>query len=190
VPRRQAGLEAIVAGLAPEGLAVAAWTTLASDPALAASVDHLVALDPPPGGRTDPLLRCAARAHLAWGPAEAEFALMVWRAELDLRAALGALYRTLRGLGPDAGEQALQAALCGDGRYPHSPEHCARLLQVLTELQLVELDLSAPACRVVETAARADLERSASFRSARGWLAAIELALTPEMGARPATRAA
>ena len=51
---------------------------------------HLVALDPPAAGRTG---RSAAGsgaqwAHLAWGPAEAEFALAAWGAELDLRPAL------------------------------------------------------------------------------------------------------
>ena len=98
VERRRHGLEEIVAGLAPDGMAVASWSAIEADPRLAAAHDHLVALDPPPGGTADPLLRAGARAHLAWGPAEAEFALQVWRAELDLRPALASAYRMLREL--------------------------------------------------------------------------------------------
>ncbi|MGH2743447.1 MAG: single-stranded-DNA-specific exonuclease RecJ, partial [Thermoleophilaceae bacterium] len=98
VPRRQQGLDEIVAGLAPGGMAVASWAGIAADPELARAFDHLVALDPPPSGRADPLLRAGPSAHLAWGPAEAEFALLVFRADLDLRPALADAYRALRAL--------------------------------------------------------------------------------------------
>jgi hypothetical protein len=55
-----------------------------------------------------------------------------------------------------------------------------RLLKVLTELGLVELDLGAPSCRTLESV-RGDLELSATYRSARERLAAAEQALAPEL---------
>jgi single-stranded-DNA-specific exonuclease len=182
VPRRQRGLEEIVAGLAPGGMAVASWAALAAGPGLLRLADHLVALDPPAGGRADPLLRAGPRAHLAWGPAEAEFALLVYRASLDLRPALTDAYRALRALSPDAGPDALDTALTGTGRYPRTPECCARLLTVLAELDLVELDLERRDCRVRE-GIRAELTRSSTFRACGERLAAIERALAGELPA-------
>jgi single-stranded-DNA-specific exonuclease len=182
VARRRRGLEEIVAGLAPERLPVASWSTIAADPRLATSHDHLVALDPPPGGVADPLLRLDVRTHVAWGPAEAEFALSVWRAELDLRPALATVYRSLRELPARAGAAALQAALEGPGRYPRTPSACARLIGVLTELALVEFRLDPPGCRVLE-ADRANLESSPAYRVARERLDSIEHALAAELPA-------
>jgi single-stranded-DNA-specific exonuclease len=179
VPRRREGLEAIVAGLAPCGMAVASWAAVAAHPGPAGAFDHVVALDPPPGGRADPILRVGPRAHLAWGPAEAEFALLVYRAELDLRPALADAYRALRELPPDAAPEALEAALAGSGRYRRTPEGCARLLAVLTELELVELDLDRPTCRVRE-GAHADLTQSSTFRACGERLSEIERALGAE----------
>jgi single-stranded-DNA-specific exonuclease len=189
VPRRRQGLEDIVAGLAPGGMAVASWAAVAADPDLAPSADHLVALDPPPGGRADPLLRTGPRAHLAWGPAEAEFALCVHRAELDLRPALADAYRALRALSAEATPEDVERALAGTGRYPRTPESCARLLAVLDELELVELALDRRSCRVRE-GVRADLTRSSAFRASTQRLAAIERALAAELPQRAAARAA
>jgi len=180
VERRRRGLEQIVAGLAPDGMAVASWSAIAADPGLATAHDHLVALDPPPGGVADPLLRLGARAHMAWGPAEAEFALHVWRAELDLRPALASVYRSLRELAPDADAAALQQALTGPGRYPRAPAACARLIGVLTELALIELTLDPPSCRVLQ-AERANLDSSPAYRACAERLDAIERALAPEL---------
>jgi single-stranded-DNA-specific exonuclease len=189
VPRRREGLEAIVAGLAPDGMAVASWAIIAADPELARAFDHVVALDPPPGGRHDPLLRLGPHAHLAWGPAEAEFALLAFRAELDLRPALADAYRGLRPLRHDAGPEALEAALAGSGRYPRTPECCARLLTVLGELELVELSLEERSCRVRE-GIRADLERSSTFRACSERLTALERALAAELPQHRRARAA
>jgi hypothetical protein len=189
VPRRRQGLEAIVAGLAPAGMAVASWAVIAAEPALVHDFDHLVALDPPPGGRADPLLRAGPRAHLAWGPAEAEFALLVFRAELDLRPALAAAYRALRALPHDPAPDALQTALSGGGRYPRTPECCARLLAVLGELELLELALERRSCRLRE-GVRADLTRSSAYSACVERLAAVERALGTELPERPAERAA
>jgi single-stranded-DNA-specific exonuclease len=185
VARRRAGLEAIVAGLAGDGMPVASWPAIAAEPALAAGFDNLVALDPPPGGLADPLLHSGPRGHLAWGPAEAEFALLVWRAELDLRPALTAVYRALRDLPAGAPPDALETALRGSGRYPRSPETCARVLEVLAELDLIEFTIEPPSCRVLD-AVPTRLERSGAFRACEARLAAIERALCVELDPVPA----
>jgi single-stranded-DNA-specific exonuclease len=192
VPRRREGLESIVAGLAQGGVPVASWTAVAAEAALTADFDHLLALDPPPGGRADPLLRARAGSHLAWGPGEAEFTLLVWRSELDLRPALVDSFRALRSLAPGAPQGELERALSGRGRYPRTPELCARLLLVLSELRLVELALDPPACRVLP-GERADLELSPTYRTCRERLGRIERALEPELPAaarEPVARAA
>jgi hypothetical protein len=189
IERRRSGLEEIVAGLAPEGMSVATWTTLAADPRVASAHDHVVALDPPPGGSADPLLRAGAEAHMAWGPAEAGFALQVWRAELELRPALADAYLRLRELPPQAPPDAIQAALQGAARYPRTPQACARLLDVLGELGLVEFGADPPTCRVLSSE-RTDLERSTTYRGCAERLSAIERALAPELPGERATRAA
>jgi hypothetical protein len=173
-------LEEIVAGLAHPAMAVASWSALAADPRLGAAHDHVVALDPPPGGAADPLLRAGPTAHMAWGPAEAEFALQVNRAELDLRPALADAYRLLRQLPPDLHADEIERALAGSGRYPRTPQACARIVDVLTELQLIELTLDPPTCRVLH-ADRTELERSATYRACAERLAAIERTLAPEL---------
>jgi hypothetical protein len=189
VARRREGLEAVVAGLAADALSVVAWGSLEADGGLLHGFDHLVALDPPPLGARDPLLGLGPRAHLAWGPAEAEFALCVWRDELDLRPALTEVYRALRELPAGAGPDALEAALGGSRTHPRSPEACARLLAVLSELELAEVRPEERSCRVLE-AGRVDLERSPTHRRARERLAAVEAALAAELPGAPAVRAA
>jgi len=188
VPRRRAGLEAVVAGLSDGPMPVVAWAALAARPELGAPFEHLVALDPPPGGNADPLLHVAPRAHLAWGPAETEFAIAAYRTALDLRPQLTEVYRALRELPQDAPASALEDALRGAGRYPRRAAVCARLVRVLTELGLIELDLDAPSCRVVE-AVRSDLDLSPTFRKSREQLEATERALVAELP-RPLTAAA
>ena len=180
VARRRQGLEAIVAGLAPEGVCVVSWKAIEADAAVTGGFDHLVALDPPPGGRADPLLCRAPRAHLAWGPAEAEFALLVARAELDLRPALEDAYRALRVLPSGASKELVHDALCGGGRYARSPELCARLALVLRELELVEIALEEPHVRVYASA-RKELESSPTYRASLRRLGEVEHALGAEM---------
>jgi single-stranded-DNA-specific exonuclease len=189
VERRRQGLEQVVAGLARDGMAVASWHAVASDPQLAPCHDHLVALDPPPGGLPDPLLRQGPTTHMAWGPAEAEFALQVWRFQLDLRPALADAYRALRDLPPGAAPEALQEALQGPGRYPRDAANCARLILVLTELGLIEFAADGPSCTIVETA-RTDLERSPTYRACLDRLAAVERSLAAEVPAAAPARAA
>jgi single-stranded-DNA-specific exonuclease len=180
VPRRRAGLEAVVAGLSEGPMPVVSWEVLADHSELADGFGHLVALDPPPGGIADPLLNATPRAHLAWGPAEAEFAISAYRAALELRPQLTSLYRELRDLPDLPTGAALEAALRGAGRYPRPASVCARLLRVLTELGLIELDLSTQSCRVLE-AVRSDLELSPTYRASRSRLETTERALAPEL---------
>jgi single-stranded-DNA-specific exonuclease len=178
VPRRREGLETLVAGIVArvratdgrpcDGLALASWDELAADPGLAASYEHVVALDPPawPGGEA--LIAAAPGpggvgfAHLAWGPAEVEFALGVARRSLDMRAELVALYRDLRDAGPCAGE-GLAVVLKGPGQHPRSADHAARLLRVLSEVGLVAVE-PGPSARLLE-AHRTELERSPTYLS-------------------------
>ena len=189
VARRRRGLEELVAGLAPGGMLVASWWAIASAPELADGFEHLVALDPPPGGRTDALLRLGPQSHLAWGPAEAEFALLVARAELDLRPPLIDVYRALRELPPDAPAELIEGALRGHGRYPRSPELCARLTRVLAELKLAEIRSAPPSMRV-HAGRRAELERSPTYIAAGMRLAGIERALGAELELPATARAA
>lgn len=189
VARRRSGLEQIVAGLAAQAMPVASWHTLEAAPSLAGAFAHLVALDPPPGGRADPLLRRGPPAHIAWGPAEAEFALLVYRGALDLRPALADAYRALRDAGPEAPPDALEQALGGGARYPRAPEICARLVVILGELGLIEFALEPPACRVME-ATRRELSESRTFARCTQRLAAVEHALSAEMEAQRPARAA
>jgi single-stranded-DNA-specific exonuclease len=178
-PRRRRALELVIAGAARNGgrLALAGWDDLLADPALAERWAHLVALDPPAVEEEVDALRAAPGdgfAHLAWGPAESDFALAVARRSLDPRDELVALYRALRQAAPLAGEQ-LAAVLRGDGPHPRAARHCARLVAILEEIGVVELDRSAaePSCRVIETG-RTDLERSPLYRAGRERLAVAE----------------
>jgi single-stranded-DNA-specific exonuclease len=182
VPRRRAGLEELVAGLAPGGLAVAAWDRLAARPELAEPFAHVVALDPPPlRGLADALPGPAgALAHLAWTAADAAFAREVWSAELGLEGALRETWRALRDLDELAGEP-LRAALSGRGRYPRSPAACARIVRVLGELSLVRYE-GEERCTLLD-AARTELSQSGAFRAYGSRFEAIERLLAPELGA-------
>jgi hypothetical protein len=99
------------------------------------------------------------------------------------------VFRALRALQPGATPDELERALRGYGRYPRAPELCARLLRILRELRLVELELDPPACRVL-AGARADLELSPTYAEGLKRLAAIERALAPELPGAALQRAA
>ena len=198
VPRRRAGLESLVAGIAQrvrtvegrpcEGLAIASWVELAADPEIAQPFEHIVALDPPAWRGGEALLAAApgpggAFAHLAWGPAEIEFALSVARRSLDMREELVALYKELRAAaGPAAGDE-LEAVLRGPGAHPRSPTDAARLVRVLEEVRLVALE-PGPALRLLD-AHRTELERSPTYMRALESYAAARAYLE-----RAATKAA
>lgn len=180
VDRRRAGLERTVAGMAPAGLAVAAWDALARAPALAEPYAHLLVVDPPPVAAGLDLLAAAPGAgfaHLAWGAAETEFALAAWRHELDVRPPLAVLWRALAAEGGLTGP-ALESALRGGGAHPRSPALAGRMLRVLAEAGLAEVDLDARAVAVASTE-RTALDRSPAFRAYSQRLAAVEAHLAP-----------
>ena len=183
LPRRRGSLEELVAGLGG-ALDVASWAALAARPEVCSEFQHVVALDPPPAAAPLPGDQVL---HLAWSPADVEFALAVWRAELDLRPALADAWRALRSL-TEPSVAALERALRGGGRYPRSPECCGRLVRVLTELGLIELDVAEPTSRVVRTE-RTELERSPAYRAYRERLSLIERALGSELPAAAAEAA-
>jgi single-stranded-DNA-specific exonuclease len=145
------------------GFALCSWDALERGPALPAPFDHVVALDPPLTVEPE-ALRGAGMVHLVWGPPEAAYALAVAERDLGLRATLAALYRELRdGGGPrDRRGADLEAALRGPGPVPRPASASARLLAVLLELELVELDRGAFRARVLP-AAPTELERSPTF---------------------------
>ena len=138
------------------GFALCDWPALARQPSLAAPYAHVVAVDPPP----DPALLVHVTVR-AWGTPELDFVARIHERERDLRADLTALYRDLRAAG-DAGGEQLETLL--RGAHCRRPEQAGRLLRILTELGLVELDLEPPALRV-PAARRTALERSAAFRA-------------------------
>jgi hypothetical protein len=81
------------------GFAVAAWQSLERDPALIERYAHVLALDPPGSDAQAALVD--ERFTVAWGDAEAEYALRAHEAAYDLRPAAAAVYRALRAGAPD-----------------------------------------------------------------------------------------
>ena len=95
-------------------------------------------------------------------PPELRFAEHIHEREYGLRDPLAACYRTLRDRGGAAGQD-LEAALRGDGPQQRSPELAGRLLRVLTEIGLIQLDLERAAVAVTERR-RVSLESSPAYR--------------------------
>ena len=183
VERRRGSLEAVVAGMAPGGLAAISWAALGADTAPAGAYAHLLALDPPPTEEGVALLGEAPGAglsHLAWGEQECSFTAAYWRAQLAVRPVLTELWRSLNG-GSLAGD-ALEAVLRGSGAYPRSGALGGRLLRVLSELALVEVDAARRSCRALP-GARTNLERSGAHRAYGARLAAAERFLAGAAGA-------
>jgi single-stranded-DNA-specific exonuclease len=96
---------------------------------------------------------------LAWGPAELRFAAHIHEQEYGLRDSLAACYRTLRGRGGAAGRE-LEAVL---RETAPSPEGAGRLLRILTEVGLVDLDRERLAVTVTERG-RVTLDQSPAYR--------------------------
>ena len=131
------------------GFAVVAWHALERDPALIGRYAHVLALDPPASDAQAALVD--ERFTLAWGEAEAEYALRAHEAAYDLRPAAAAVYRALRdGALPDA----VAAA--------PSPAAAGRALRVLDELGLVRVDGGSVR---LAPARRTELDASAAFRA-------------------------
>jgi single-stranded-DNA-specific exonuclease len=165
------------------GFAITSWAALEDDRGLAAGFDHLVAIDPPAHAHLRAWLERpsgVAHTHLAWGEAELRFAQRIHEWDFALRDPLTELYRRLRRDG-EASWEAWEAVLAGEGSQPRSPALAGRLVRVLTELGLVDLDRDGPALRVVEPPARTALEASAAFRAYRRRLEDGQSYLTTHM---------
>jgi single-stranded-DNA-specific exonuclease len=190
--RRRGGLELVIGGIvravagerALPCPALVAWDDLVAHPGIAGDHRHLLALDPPlEPGAVEAVAAAAATSgallHLAWGPADAEFALAAARAELDLRPAITTLYRALRAANGDALEPVLSEAGLG-------ARAAARAMRALLELGLAELGGTA-ARRTFGLlhAERTELGRSATYRACESRLRDAERRL----GAAPARAA-
>jgi single-stranded-DNA-specific exonuclease len=141
------------------GFAVASWAAIEDDPGLAAPFTHVVAVDPP---ARDLLAHPQGEGwtHLAWGTPELDFAVRIHEWDFDLREPLTALYRALRAAEGACGE----ALLRGDGPQPRSAALAGRLVRVLRELGLIEIERGAEhILYVAENPQRTRLESSAAF---------------------------
>ena len=132
-----------------------------------------------PAASSDPLLNVTPRAHLAWGPAEAEFALAAYRADPRPETAAHRRYRRRCASFPRSHPVDFEAALRGRGATPRS-RRLRRLLTSSPSSGLVEVDLEAPSCRILE-AVQSDLELSPAYRAAKEELEATERALAAEL---------
>jgi single-stranded-DNA-specific exonuclease len=154
------------------GLALTDYAALDRAPSLPGEFEHVVLIDPPRGARdarrvSRPLEGPAGFLHLLWTAAEVEFSASVLDEQLASRAAIAALFRSLREAGEASGEE-LREALRGDGAHRRSPEAAARCFRVLAELGLVSGEPSRGAGTVgVVSSEGTDLERSAAFRAYR-----------------------
>ena len=82
--------------------------------------------------------------HLAWGEPELDFAVRIHEWDFALREPLTAVYRALRAAGRCAVRPARRCS-AGDGPQPRSAALAGRLVRVLAELGLVDLDRDGPA---------------------------------------------
>ncbi|MDE3134168.1 MAG: single-stranded-DNA-specific exonuclease RecJ [Acidobacteriota bacterium] len=156
-PRRLAAL-----GSRRGGFALISHDSLADEPELITTFEHVVILDPPVSREQDAVAKLGrGYAHLAWGEAELRFAQQTHELEYALRASLVALYRALRERGRVAGEE-LERLLRGDGSHARSARLAGRMLRVFTELELISLDPDLPSLAVTG-AQRTELERSAAY---------------------------
>jgi len=166
VPRRLEGLRTRCGGFA-----LITYHALERDPVLAIQAEHLVALDPPAGDVHDRLLRLGTGyTHLSWGEAELRFAQQMHELEYGLRSSLIALYRALRPLRRVVGEE-VERLLRGQGGtaaegggHGRPPRLAGRLIRVLAELELVQIEPGPPALATTE-AASTTLERSPAYRA-------------------------
>ncbi len=157
VTRRAEGL-----GERVGGFSLASYHALERDPALAAGFLHVVALDPPSCAEHDRLIRSGAGfTHLAWGAAELRFAQQMHEFEYGLRSSLVALYRALRLCRQALGGE-LERLLRGETAPGRPPRLAARLIRVLSELDLVSFDRDTPALAFTGGAPTA-LERSPAY---------------------------
>jgi single-stranded-DNA-specific exonuclease len=144
------------------GFALTSWAVIEDDASIVEAYEHVVLIDPPT--RDIEHLPGSGWTHLAWGPAELSFAQRIHQWDYALRAPLTDLYRALRTAGA-VHREACEAALRGDGPQPRSAALAGRLVRVLSELRLVDLEREGPALTVVAPPVRTSLERSPAFRA-------------------------
>lgn len=146
------------------GFALITHEALADEPEIVTAFEHVVVLDPPASEEQELLTRLGnGYTYLAWGEPELRFAQQMHEQEYGLRASLVALYRALRDRQGAGGEE-LERLLRGDGPHPRSARLAGRLVRVLTELELVSLDLDLPAL-ALGRAQPTELERSDAYRA-------------------------
>jgi single-stranded-DNA-specific exonuclease len=158
VTRRAEGL-----GQRIGGFSLSSYHALELDPSLSGRFEHIVALDPPACLEHDQLMRSGVGfTHLAWGEPELRFAQQMHEYEYGLRDSLVALYRALRLCRRAVGGE-LERLLRGETVPGRPPRLAARLIRVLTELELVGFDRDLPALAFNGGAPTA-LERSPAYR--------------------------
>ncbi len=169
------GLDTALSQPPASGLVLADWTSLALRPQSPLAFRHVVLIDPPPSEPLEALARAAggpgslggspsSYLHLAWGPAELDFAERLCNWEWDLRLAIAEIWRGLSAVGGEAQGMELRALLAGELAYARTPELAARCLRVLLELGLCEWlpDGGGPVLRVLSSE-RTDLQRSRAY---------------------------
>lgn len=159
--RRQVALRSIA-----HGCSLIAWDVLERKPELARDFTHVAILDPPLASAQQQLsesLPGSGFTHLIWGESELEFAQRVHAAEYDLRPALTQFYRTLQSAG-QLGQNQLERALKDASSQPHSTRLAGRVLRVLGELGLIELDRDSCQVKLISSK-RTDLLNSAAYQA-------------------------
>jgi single-stranded-DNA-specific exonuclease len=162
------------------GLVLVDWTVVAQRPETPRAFRHVVLIDPAPSEALEGLAWAESRdsfatssaattpaagyLHLAWGPAELQFAERLLGREWELRASIAEIWRGLAEAGGEAEGAALRSILAGAAQYSRTPETAARCVRVLCELALCEWtgDRAAGALRVLSSE-RTDLGRSRAY---------------------------
>jgi hypothetical protein len=160
------GLDAALGGSsAAAALVLADWTALARRPTAPERFRHVVLVDPAPSDALEELAASGAGfVHLAFGPAEVQFAERVLTQDWNLRAAIGEIWGSLTAAGGSAAGPDLRLILGGSSRYPRAAEVAGRCVRVLCELGLCRWtsDSAAPSLRVLSSD-RTDLGRSRAY---------------------------
>jgi single-stranded-DNA-specific exonuclease len=158
LPRREA--------LSHTGARLAEYAELERDPGLAAEVEHVVLVDPPPFQHLERLVaQGGGYLHPAWGEPELRFTIAALGDQLAQRGVLAGVFRDLREASEGEGG-GLYEALRGGGPHPRGPEAAARCFAVLAELGLVQgaADRGRGVVGVVSSEGT-DLERSTAYRA-------------------------
>jgi single-stranded-DNA-specific exonuclease len=158
------------------GLALTDYPTLLrAREDVAARFEHVVLVDPPPSPQAQARAAMSRQEgeagpgflHVLWGRSEIAFSVSALDEGLASRAAVAALFRSLREAGEASGKE-LREALRGGGAHRRSPEAAARCFRILAELGLISGEPRHGAGTVgVVSSEGTDLERSAAFRAYR-----------------------